>query len=104
MSAQSSSRPDRLSEPGIGILLNISLRRFMFSRRVLGADASGAFPLIGGALLSIDDQIISSGSAASSTAPDWLRGRASGTYVVLGERAYAFTGSTCDVQIYDAKG
>src|SRR5207302_4992257 len=46
------------------------------------ATADGAFPLIGGGLLTRDDRIIPSGQADVQPAPDWLRGRAAGAFVV----------------------
>ena len=37
-------------------------------------------------------------------APDWLRGRAAGAFVVLAGRAYAFTDASCVARIYSAAG
>ncbi|MCA1827553.1 MAG: hypothetical protein ABR567_00315 [Myxococcales bacterium] len=68
------------------------------------ATADSAFPLIGGGLLTTDDRIIASGRADVQPAPEWLRGRAANAFVVLGERAYAFTDADCKASIYSATG
>jgi len=68
------------------------------------AIAEGAFPLIGGGLLTIDDHVIPSGDTHVQPAPDWLRGRAWGAFVVLADRAYAFTDRSCAARIYSTGG
>ena len=69
-----------------------------------GATAEGAFPLIGGGLLTTDDRMIPSGDSQAQPAPDWLRGRAGSAFVVLSGRAYAFTDASCAARIYSAGG
>lgn len=69
-----------------------------------GAVAEGAFPLIGGGLLTTDDRVIPSGETQVTPAPDWLRGQAAGAFVVLAGRAYAFTDASCTARIYSAGG
>ncbi len=69
-----------------------------------GATAEGAFPLIGGGLLTTDDRMIPSGDSQTQPAADWLRGRAGSAFVVLSGRAYAFTDASCAARIYSAGG
>jgi hypothetical protein len=69
-----------------------------------GATAKGAFPLIDGGLLTADDRVVASGDNQLQPAPDWLRGRAAGAFVVLTGRAYAFTDASCAARIYSAGG
>lgn len=67
------------------------------------AKADGAFPLIGGGLLTADDHVIASGRSDVRPAPDWMRG-GSNAFVVLGDRGYAFSDASCDVRVYSAGG
>jgi hypothetical protein len=71
---------------------------------VFDAKADGAFPLIGGGLLTTDDHVIASGTTGVQPAPDWMRGRAANAFVVLGERGYAFSDASCNVRVYSAGG
>jgi hypothetical protein len=68
------------------------------------ADVDGAFPLIGGGLLTADDRVVPSGSNDVQPAPDWLRGRAGGAFAVLSGRTYAFTDASCAARVYSPGG
>lgn len=48
--------------------------------------------------------MIASGASDVQAAPEWLRGRAASAFVVLGQRAYAFTDAACNAGIYSATG